>query len=122
MKKVVLLILLTGSFTAAFADIHRIRVSNYQFSPKRINVVVGDVIRWIWVNGSHTTTSTSVPDGANSWSRSINRNNQRFSYTIRRAGTYRYHCIPHAALGMTGVIVASRALSVDFTDLSIDLS
>ncbi len=90
-----------------FAVTHTIQVGNFYFNPGSLNVTVGDVVEWVWVEGSHTTTSTSVPAGAASWDHVINSSNQSFSYTVTTAGTYNYKCTPHASMGMTGSFVAT---------------
>src|SRR5205823_7768905 len=62
----------------------------------------GDIVRFTWVDGFHTTTSTSVPAGAATWDHNLDNSNPTFDYTITVAGSYSYQCNPHAALGMVG--------------------
>jgi hypothetical protein len=93
-----------------FAVVRTITVSDFSFSPSSVNANVGDTIRWVWSNGSHTTTSTSVPGGAASWDSPINSNVTSYSYKITAAGTYNYKCTPHA--GMVGVINASSSTGI----------
>ena len=95
--------------TSLFAVTHTVTVQNYNFNPSSLNVEVGDIVKWVWVNGSHTTTSTSVPAGATSWDSPLNSGNQTFSYTVTTAGTYNYHCTPHAGMGMVASFVATAA-------------
>ena len=66
MKKIFLLALLISCFTAAFAQHKKftVKVSNFQFQPATVNAKLLDTIVFVWVNGSHTATSTSVPTGA----------------------------------------------------------
>src|SRR4051794_28888225 len=93
MKKTLLFIaLILTSITTTFAKTITVQVANFQFTPKRVNAVVGDVIKWVWVNGSHTTTSDAIPAGATAWSSPINTNKRSFQITVRRTGTYKYHC------------------------------
>jgi len=66
---------------------------------------VGDTVRWVWVGGSHSTTSGSCqggcrPDGL--WD-SGTGSGMTFSRTFNQAGTFAYHCIPHGS-AMTGVV------------------
>jgi plastocyanin len=96
-----------GLNTPLFAVTHTIQVGNFYFDPSSLNVEVGDIVKWVWVEGSHTTTSTSVPAGAASWDQPINSGNQSYSYTVTTAGTYNYHCTPHAGMGMVGSFVAT---------------
>ena len=108
MKKILLLAaLLIGSVSAASAIDHRIRVSDFVFTPSTVNAVVGDTITWRWQSGMHTTTSTNIPPGARSWNAPIDSVNTRFRIRLRVAGTYSYQCNFHFAQGMTGTIVVS---------------
>ena len=117
MKKIsllgLLLLLLAGT---SMATTHTIQVGvsgGLTFSPNSITtVVVGDVIHWVWVSGSHTTTSISVPNGAATWSSNITSGTTSFDYTVTQPGTYDYQCNPHSGSGMTGSFVASVSTPV----------
>ena len=110
MKKILLLAaLLIGSVSAAWSADHRVTVSDFQFTPSTVNAFVGDTITWVWQNGMHTTTSTNIPPGAQSWNAPIDSVNTRFRIKLRVAGTYSYQCNFHFAQGMVGTIVVSAA-------------
>src|SRR5215831_3456301 len=113
MKKTILLVaMISVTLNIVLAQqVHKVKVSDYQFSPKTVNAVVGDKIKWVWVNGKHTTTSTSVPTNANSWDKAINKNHQNFTYTVKKAGTYKYQCNFHFQRGMVGTIKVSKSLA-----------
>lgn len=96
----------------SFATIHIVQVMDFQFSPASLNVNVGDTIRWQWVNGGHTTTSTSVPPGAATWDSPINSGNQIFSYVVTVPGNYIYWCTPHAP-GMAGSFSATTTVGIN---------
>jgi plastocyanin len=102
---------LVGMFfnTSSFAVTHTVLVGNNYFNPTSLSVEVGDIVKWEWVEGNHTTTSTSVPAGAATWDKPINSGNQTYSYTVTTAGNYNYKCTPHAAMGMVGSFVATAA-------------
>jgi plastocyanin len=86
-----------------------VNVQNYSFSPSNLpNVAVGDTIRWVWINGSHTTTSSTIPFGADSWDHPINSNNTFYEYPVTLAGVYNYVCTPHQGMGMTGSFTATQ--------------
>jgi len=84
-------------------------VGDFQFTPKTVNARVGDTISWSWQNGTHTTTSTSVPAGATSWDSPMNSSSTRFRTRVTVAGTYRYQCSFHFAMGMKGTIKVMAA-------------
>ncbi len=96
------------SNTDLFAVTYTVQVGNYNFSPSSLNVNVGDIVEWVWVAGSHTTTASSVPAGAASWDEPINSGNQTYSYTVTTAGNYNYVCTPHASMGMVGSFTATN--------------
>lgn len=99
------------SSSAVFATQYSISVSNFQFSPSIVYAFVGDTIVWNWVGGTHTTTSVSVPVGANTWNIPMTSANTTFQYVVKVAGTYDYVCTPHAP-GMAGQIVVHIALGM----------
>ena len=85
-----------------------VEVSNFQFNPSAIpNVMVGDTIRWEWISGSHTTTSTVIPNSAAAWDHLITSSSTFFEYKVTVAGNYDYKCTPHASMGMVGSFTAS---------------
>jgi plastocyanin len=90
-----------------------VNVQNFSFSPDNLpNVIVGDTIRWNWINGSHTTTSTTIPGGAASWDHPLNSSSTFFEYHVTIAGTYNYKCTPHQAMGMVGSFIATAPTPV----------
>jgi plastocyanin len=109
--KIVLALFLFVSLFApvnAFATKHIITVQNYVFNPDNItNVVVGDTMRWVWVNGTHTTTSTVIPLGAATWNSSITSSATSFEYKVTVAGVYNYKCSIHVSMNMVGTFTAS---------------
>jgi len=90
----------------AYAAKHLVHVGNYYFNPTALSVNVGDTMRWVWDNGSHTTTSSSIPAGATAWDHPINSSNTFYEYHITVAGTYNYVCTPHAGMGMVASFTA----------------
>jgi plastocyanin len=76
--------------------------SNY--SPKSLNVAVGDTVKWEGAFSSHPLSSTSVPAGALTFH---NGSGSVFSYAVLVPGTYLYQCDLHHASGMTGSFTAA---------------
>jgi plastocyanin len=113
MKKHILLFILIiaglAYHSGSYAVTHIINVGNFYFSPSSLNVNVGDIIRWEWVEGSHTTTSGIIPAGADDWDEIINTSNQDFEYDVDFAGVYNYVCTPHAGMGQVGTLTAAAA-------------
>ena len=120
MKKFLLLAILFATTTIAFATKKIIKVENYQFTRSTVNAKVGDTIVFRWVEGSHTTTSTSVPAGAATWDRVMDATHKSFRYILKKAGVYKYKCTPHASLGMRGTINVTAALAADMSEIAVD--
>ena len=81
-----------------------INVSNFAFTPQNENAETGDTIKWVWVSGFHTTTSSNIPTGAAAWDALIDPSNLTFIYVPQMTGTYNYVCTPHASMGMVGTL------------------
>jgi plastocyanin len=91
----------------AFATVYTVNVSSNQFSPASVTMNTGDTVKWVWVNGSHTTTSSSIPTGATPWNSPITSSVTTYSYVPSVAGTYNYVCTPHASMGMVGTLIVN---------------
>ena len=112
----IVLVMTILPLASVFATKHVIDVQNYSFNPSSItNVQVGDTIRWVWVSGSHTTTSTTIPSGAASWDQPINSTSTFYEYKVMLPGTYDYKCTPHAAMGMVGSFQVAAAATLSVT-------
>ena len=118
MKKM-LLVLCCFTAIRSYATTDTVRVDDFQFSPATLNVTVGDVIHFVWVSGTHTTTSVSIPVGASSWNSPIDVSNTSFDVSVTTAGTYSYQCNFHAFLGMTATFTASGTLPITLSAFNI---
>lgn len=88
---------------------------NEAFIPAVTNANVGDTIKWVNVNGTHTTASTTIPAGATPWN-SPNLTASGFTYVVKFAGTYNYTCHPATGGHMPGSIVVTGTASVSSVD------
>jgi len=57
--------------TSVMATTYTISCGGMSFTPSAVTVHPGDVIMWVWANGTHTTTSTTIPTGATAWTNNI---------------------------------------------------
>lgn len=92
--------------SSVFSATWIVQVSDFSFSPSNLNVSVGDSIKWQWLNGIHTTTSTNIPAGAPVWDEPMTVSNQTFIYVVTVPGPYDYQCTPHS-FNMTGSFTAN---------------
>lgn len=87
------------------------------FDPAGLLVRPGTSVRWIPVEGVHTTTAyhptngelpRRIPEGARPWdSGYLASPEETFEVTLDVEGVYDYFCRPHEAAGMAGRIVVS---------------
>lgn len=118
MKKILLVLSAVLFLQYAFATVHEVQVSNFQFSPATVDAVVGDTMKWVWGGGFHTTTSTSVPNGASTWDAPMQSANDSFVYVLTVAGTYNYFCSIHPT-SMTATLNVTGALPVVLNNFTI---
>jgi plastocyanin len=97
------------TFISATATVHMVDVADFMFTPSTLTVHPGDTVRWMWVNGTHTTTSTSIPSGATSWTSNINSATSFFDYVPHAPGTYNYICSIHPTLMVASFTVSNPA-------------
>lgn len=113
MKKLILLALSLVMVTfIAEATTITVNVADFSFAPNNFSCSIGDTVKFAWQNGTHTTTSTSVPSGANSWNANISSASQIFDYVVKVAGTYNYQCNFHVSLGMIGNFTAAAVSGI----------
>ena len=103
MKKYLSLAAICMLFTlSGYSFTQIVNVSSYVFTPSSFTINIGDTIKWVWVGGTHTTTSLTIPAGAAAWDDPINSSKTSFIYVPAKTGTYNYKCTFHFAMGMKG--------------------
>src|SRR5450432_3626668 len=113
MKKLLLTLLISSAFISQNqATTIPVTAADFTFSPTSFNCNVGDTVHFMWVNGTHTTTSTAVPSGADSWNAPIQSSAQTFDYVVKVAGTYNFQCNFHVSIGMTGTFTAAAVSGI----------
>ena len=118
MKKL-LPVLFCFIFLQSRATTWNVNVQDFEFMPAKLNVVVGDVIHFIWVNGGHTTSSSSVPVGAATWDTAMNVLHKIFDYTVTTPGSYSFFCKIHGAAVMSGTFEATGVTPVTLSAFNI---
>jgi plastocyanin len=111
MKKIVLSVLLSFTLIGlAAATTIDVTVGDFYFSPVSFDAVVGDTVVWTYdssATATHTTTSTSVPNGASGWDHTFTGPGDSYAYVITVEGVYEYHCAIHPT-----TMIASFSTSV----------
>ena len=117
------LMLLLLMITAGRSATVIVEVEDFEFDPAIINVSVGDTIIWLWDEGFHTTTSTTIPAGATAWNAPIDQSNLIFTYVPTVPGSYDYICVFHSSMGMLGHFTVTGTTAItekpDLSFLSI---
>lgn len=106
------ILLFTSSINLSMATKHIITVQNFTFSPTSLSVNLGDTIRWTWVSGTHTTTSTTIPVGAVAWDKPIDATHLSYEYVPALTGTYNYMCTIHPSMLAAFTVVCPTAIPV----------
>ena len=102
--------------SSAYAEEYTVKMvtdaakGTYYFEPKQLTIKSGDTVTWVNAqDDTHEVMSESVPEGAQPFeSPSLDKKDQKWSHTFTQSGTYEYHCHPHEALKMTGVIIVDK--------------
>lgn len=107
-------VFITLTYSSVQAKKWVVTVKNYSFVPFNLtHVRAHDTIQWVWESGSHSTTSTTIPAGAESWDNSINPDTTSFFYIPIYNGTFFYRSNPDTARSMNGQFTVSGSNSVD---------
>jgi plastocyanin len=69
-----------------------------EFDPGELTIGQGDTVVWVWVSGTHSTTSDDCPCCGCSWDSGVHDTGcppYQFQYTFNDVGDYLYHCTVH---------------------------
>jgi plastocyanin len=115
MKKITyVLMLLMGMMSfKSNAAIMMVEVEDFEFNPTIFTINVGDTIMWMWDEGIHTTTSSTIPAGAIAWDAQITESNPLFIYVATVPGSYDYACLFHTSMGMLGHFTVNNVTGID---------
>lgn len=118
MKKLLLTTALILATTPAFAAEFTIKeVTDYDakkqnfFSPDKLTIQPGDTVTFENMQDEpHQVMFVSVPKSVDEMIMSPmqEKKGDKFTYTFTVPGTYKYHCHPHEALGMDGVLIVGK--------------
>lgn len=90
------------------ADTVYVNIMDAFFDPANFTVNVGDQVKWTLMQGSHTTSSMTIPAGAATWNYAFTGIGDTYVYNVVFAGSYSYECLFHP--GMQGTFTALSAL------------
>jgi len=83
------------------------------FEPAKVTINPGDTVVWLQddADNEHNVAAypNLIPEGTQLFeSQMMTRVGESWSMTFDRVGSYFYHCHPHEAVGMKGLIVVGR--------------
>ena len=102
--------MLAVPMSAAWAADHQVLMLNkdsegrtMQFEPAFLRVAPGDTVTFVPQDKTHNSESIAKaqPEGAKGWKGKIN---EELAVTFDVEGFYGYKCLPHAGMGMVGLI------------------
>ncbi|MEP0518899.1 MAG: pseudoazurin [Hyphomicrobiales bacterium] len=84
------------------------------FEPPILKIAKGDTVVFLPIDNGHNSASKKgmIPDGVERWNSKIDK---EFSVTFNTDGTYGYICIPHAQMGMVGLVLVGD-YTVNYAD------
>jgi plastocyanin len=87
----------------------------YTFEPRKLTIKSGDTVTWVNTSDDiHNVMAESIPKTAEAFtSPDLEKKDQKWSYTFKQSGTYRYHCHPHHQNGMAGAIIVDKPSKAD---------
>jgi plastocyanin len=86
----------------ALAATTNVSMTNFVFTPKTAQVLIGGTVHW---TNDSTSSHTSTGDSPLSyWDSGTVGAGGAFDFVFTAGGQYKYHCTFHVGLGMTGTI------------------
>lgn len=82
------------------------------FLPRLLVVQPGDTVLFQSVDKGHNSVSIDgmIPDGAEEWKGGIGKD---IAVTFEKPGYYGYQCVPHASVGMVGMVIVEGEGKLD---------
>ena len=100
---------------AAAQTKHVVEVSNTVFTPDNLEIMTGDTVEWVNIEGFHNVNGTKETYPSNpEYFGNNTGNGWTYSHVFNTPGEYDYQCDPHVNLGMTGKITVVDATG-DYT-------
>jgi pseudoazurin len=111
--------LLAMPISASYAADHQVMMLNkdsegrmMQFEPAFLKVTPGDTVTFVPQDKTHNSESIAkaLPESAKGWKGKIN---EEVKVVFEIEGFYGYRCLPHAGMGMVGLIQVGEAGAPD---------
>lgn len=84
-------------------EIHEVKAAVTRFVPMVLFIKPGDSVHWVNMAGHNSKSIDGlIPAQAESWESTLGED---YTHRFTLPGAYIYKCVPHASLGMEGIIV-----------------
>lgn len=80
------------------------------FEPGYVNIALGDSVVFEATDAGHNAESYFAPEGGQTWKGDFG---ETVTVTFDKPGVYLYQCLPHAMMGMLGVVQVGKAVNLD---------
>jgi len=101
---------------AAFAVIHQVNITGFDFVPVGITVAPGDTVRW---TNNDAAPHTSTSDGG-VWNSGTLSTGQSYMRAFASVGSFPYHCAIHTSMRDTITVVAPADVEISIGDNFFD--
>jgi plastocyanin len=89
------------------AKTHEVGVNDDFYDPGKVTLHVGDKVKWVWHANGFSLHDVYVDSGPTDF-HSPTQGAGSFSYTFKKAGTYKLYCTQHEA-DMTMTVTVKKA-------------
>lgn len=89
------------------AKTHEVGVNDDYYDPAKVTLHVGDKVKWVWHSNGFGLHDVYVDSGPTDF-HSPTQGGGSFSYTFKKAGTYKLYCTQHEA-DMTMTVTVKKA-------------
>src|SRR5690554_2093673 len=116
-------ILLLSSLATLGQTLYQVEVSDSQFDPADLQIVVGDTVEWTNIFGTHNVNGNKnfFPSNPESFGNNVGEG-WTYRHVFDIAGKYDYRCDPHTNVGMAGTVTVLESeqynLTVEFSSMN----
>lgn len=109
-----MILLFSLSFESYAQTKHVVEVTDIRFSPRDLEINLGDTVQWINLEGSHNVNGTQItyPGNPVSFGNDIGTE-WTYTFVFRDPGLYNYQCDVHVIDGMLGTVTVDESTGTD---------
>ena len=89
---------------------HIVEVKDFEFTPKDLEILIGDTIEFVWTGIIPHTVTSDVLSGDNSFDSGLLGQGASYELILTESGSHPYYCIPHGGPGGVGMAGSIQVL------------